>query len=1033
MPLPYVRKVAKSKGISVARSEAKWADAKAAAKRQYGDLAKSNPDKFYAITTAIYKKMSHVKESIMSKRHLVTLHDYSGDEDHDDVRDRIRKARDTAELHGAKHHQTVKHGSSHYTHAISFSKKSNADSFVNSYKTPGKDNYKATHGASIKESTMTLPAIIEMSITQHLKHAARLKKAGKHDKAQAHIQQAKRIGKLYGVDTSAFRMKESVKNESANCAARMYKLKKLAKKHKGNQAKLDKIHNAIGKVKAKALKESDKKHTHVAVLHVYDDEHGEYGDSVASKVGGKVIKYARTKYPDVRHLHVSIPSHVTTKHLKAASDKASKEGTIPFDVASRRRLKESMTERSDDMKIHGVQVKNKIAMQVATRSHFKALVHGHLAQHATGDQAAKHQDLAHQHLDHADRHIETAIGSHNEIDKEHAHQLAKARAHQLFQAHLRKLESKKEANVKLSEVVAAIQAGKLTPAEGARKIAERLKPFASEPFRAWGKRGYERNNLPLKPGMGESCEGDADDGDTVSLGGKTYTMRKGKWCVGGKCVKVGSPLCHKLDKMAGKDDANEAQMKSGMSRLYRMRKLASHAIVLNGKHLYHGNKDSCRNVLHHVKTKSKEAWAKYSGAKIEKLGESFKRQEKVAHKETVTGPKRKPMKPMKGVKEGDATNESDSGVHDDKVISLRHKLIKAAFKKGLNKTHRLPDSAGSYDHGDHAYDIDSKNNYDDHPPQTVHFHNEPSEVHKNRVSKASSHSGWVSTGYSDASHSVRHNGTPLSIAKAVTKSKAMYHKYINKHGRQDESLEGVKEGLEEMSENMKTTNRFRYYAAHRHASVMPEPYMGRHIHSIVTSGKRPHIDKAVESFAKKHGYKKVSLWDDTRYVKSHKGRDAWRTIRAIGTKLKSHLKGMHESLEERAKPFASEPWARTRTRAFGKAIPLFVPDFEAKTTQNGKSILMSKDALESAWVLADLNGHEYLYEDRKVGPCDLLIVSEGEGFVAMSAKGLHTVAEGKDVRKIVERIAKKAKQECAVHAVTVEGELVKVADIKGKK
>ena len=57
----------------------------------------------------------------------------------------------------------------------------------------------------------------------------------------------------------------------------------------------------------------------------------------------------------------------------------------------------------------------------------------------------------------------------------------------------------------ISEILADIAAGKTTAAEATETLANDLvergmKPYAQEPFRAWGKPGYERTRQPLLPG-----------------------------------------------------------------------------------------------------------------------------------------------------------------------------------------------------------------------------------------------------------------------------------------------------------------------------------------------------------------------------------------------------------------------------------------------------------------------------------------------------------------------------------------------------
>jgi hypothetical protein len=73
MPSAYVAKVAKDKGLSLKAVEEKWEDAKAAAEKQYGNIEKKDPSKFYAITMTIFKKMMQNEDVSMATTTLSNI------------------------------------------------------------------------------------------------------------------------------------------------------------------------------------------------------------------------------------------------------------------------------------------------------------------------------------------------------------------------------------------------------------------------------------------------------------------------------------------------------------------------------------------------------------------------------------------------------------------------------------------------------------------------------------------------------------------------------------------------------------------------------------------------------------------------------------------------------------------------------------------------------------------------------------------------------------------------------------------------
>ena len=65
MPSNVVKSFAKKAGISLAKAEEKWKEAKNKVKEQYKDLSEKD-DRFYALVTAIFKKMVGVEENYQS-------------------------------------------------------------------------------------------------------------------------------------------------------------------------------------------------------------------------------------------------------------------------------------------------------------------------------------------------------------------------------------------------------------------------------------------------------------------------------------------------------------------------------------------------------------------------------------------------------------------------------------------------------------------------------------------------------------------------------------------------------------------------------------------------------------------------------------------------------------------------------------------------------------------------------------------------------------------------------------------------------
>lgn len=67
MPTPYIQKLSKERGISVAKLEKKWDEAKKIAEEEYGNVL---DDKFYAIVTSIFKRMVGEKTESKFKKSL---------------------------------------------------------------------------------------------------------------------------------------------------------------------------------------------------------------------------------------------------------------------------------------------------------------------------------------------------------------------------------------------------------------------------------------------------------------------------------------------------------------------------------------------------------------------------------------------------------------------------------------------------------------------------------------------------------------------------------------------------------------------------------------------------------------------------------------------------------------------------------------------------------------------------------------------------------------------------------------------------